>query len=166
MKKSNITNKNVFVLANILTYVSKYDEESHSELVLYGFEYEGAIYMIDWDFISEITCEMGADSKSFNPVVRIRAGKKQHKVMTEKATKICSVETFTEHQLKNGYVTKGQTFESLVWSFFGVDGYKPDNRDFRNNSDLEGLKAQIKFERGTFSLGADYDYSFINPISK
>ena len=164
MKLSNVVNKNLFKLQNIVAYLTRYAAESHSDAYVYGFELDGSIYMVDWDNVKEATFEVSHNTDSFQPTVRLRCGLKEHRKMVEKATRICSSDEFYQRKADRNYNTKGATFESFVWDFFGVEGYKPDNRDFRTTSDIDGLRMQIKFERGTFDLGKDYDYSFLKVI--
>ena len=139
----------------IKAYVKEYLDGAHSEMYIFGSEVDGNIVMYD---MSELVTKVeigwsSGDNK--HPSVKLRTGVKE--LRKHNGTILCTKEEFEKIKVENND-NNGQCFERLVWKFYGIDGYKHDNRDQWSNSDIESLKAQVKFYGGFFDMGSRHDY--------
>ena len=139
------------------TMIDRYNELSYTHNYIFGFAFNGNIYVTFTDeSVLPYVCTLDkASSKNGGGYsLRYKPNKAQKTTLfanSEKTFIVCSVEYFNEMVETTKY-NKGEIFEKLITEYFGMK-WEKDNVPFTEGGDIEinGKAFQIKYEKATFT---------------
>lgn len=117
-----------------------------AHIYIIGFELDGQVYMITRRQVGQfLTCEKA--SRGAGQAIRLRLRKADRVRLATKAICLGSAS-----QLKATGYNRGENFERLVFSFYGLP-WEKDTTPFTKCGDIQvdGVEIQIKFNGATFA---------------
>lgn len=132
--------------------INKYIRLSFAHLYIFGFRYQGNIYMsVQNDNFLPFVCTLDKASRGYGYALRYKPNKSIKIAMLNNATCLCSEKYFDE-VVANSKYNNGEIFEKFVTEYFGQRWIK-DNVPFTKAGDIvvNGTHYQIKFEKATFT---------------
>lgn len=135
------------------TMIDRYNELSYTHDYMFGFFYNGNVYMVETDNRDlPYILKLDKASRGQGYSLRFCPTRSQKELLLSKgATLICSKEFF-EISVKESIYNKGEIFEKMVTEYFGQE-WEKDNIPFTEAGDLtvNGFSYQLKFEKATFT---------------
>lgn len=136
-----------------------------SDEYLLGVEYEGETYSKFYKHIPVRYISTQTDHKENNQYIRFRPHKWGAK---EIANAKGSFHIGTVEDIYKLYGNKGYCFEIAVYEYYGVDGWKQDNKRADKGGDIEinGKKIQMKYSHGNSAATITSTNKLLNIINE
>lgn len=135
------------------TMIQKYSKLSFSHDYIFGFKFDGNIYMtIVKASVLPYVLKLDKASRGAGMSLRFKPTKEQKTMLLSfGATLLCSEKYFNE-TVKESKYNKGEIFEKFVTEYFGQE-WEKDSVPFYQDGDItvNNIPYQIKYESATFT---------------
>lgn len=139
--------------AILLALIARYNSKAYTHNYIYGFIYEGCVYMMEGTGLSfGIKLDKASSKNGGGFSIRFAPTESEKKAAVQSGTckMLCSESYFLE-TVKSSKYNKGEIFEKLVTEQFGNQEWEKDNVPFFAGADLtaNGVAYSIKFQKAT-----------------
>ena len=140
--------KNIAIM-NLL--VEGYESIAYTDNYIYGFRFNGAIYMVNMRGLDSRVLKLDRASRGAGYALRFKPSKSIKVWLLSKGAEVLCSEDFFNTLVATMKYNRGEIFEKLVTEHFGQVWTK-DNIPFTEQGDInvDGIEIQIKFEKATF----------------